>query len=246
MQDMRTFLKTIENEVLRQKSLSDKKTPTPAEVRNALNDFDCGTEFLRPMPGADRMYPETDLPLLKISRDFINECKKDLPRLRSDIAGELKEKGLSEEMVKLLLKMNKVDEFKDLLNLYDKVNFVAKLMLLFPKEIASKEGKSLEEVDNILNDYHADILNMLRDKKIDEGDVKEIIIRLVRGDNFDDAVRIEKKDVGEVEEKILKIIKEKPGLNANAYMGLVMKEMKGKIDGKTAMEVINKLIVGGR
>jgi len=40
----------------------------------------------------------------------------------------------------------------------------------------------------------------------------------------------------------LKIIKSKPGLNVNAYMGLVMAEMKGKINGKEAMEIINKLI----
>ena len=40
--------------------------------------------------------------------------------------------------------------------------------------------------------------------------------------------------------KIMKIIKGKPGLAANAYMGLVMKEFKGKIDGKQAMSLIAK------
>ena len=48
--------------------------------------------------------------------------------------------------------------------------------------------------------------------------------------------------INEIEEKFLKIIEEKPGLNANAYMGLVMKEFKGKIDGKIAMEIIKKLV----
>ena len=57
------------------------------EVRNALADG--GSEFLRPMPGSDRMYPETDLPLLKISRDIINNAKKDLPKLRSVVQDEL-------------------------------------------------------------------------------------------------------------------------------------------------------------
>jgi glutamyl-tRNA(Gln) amidotransferase subunit E len=203
---------------------------------------DGSSEFLRPMPGADRMYPETDLPLLKISRDFINEVKKTLPKLRSDIAGELKEKGLSEEMIKLLLKMDKVEEFKDMLNLYNKINFVAKMMLLFPKEIASKEGKSFEEVEERLNDFYSDILILIRDKKIQEGDVKDILIKLVKGEDFKSAVKVEKREIGEVEEKILKIIKDKPGLNANAYMGLVMKELRGAIDGKMAMEIINKLL----
>src|SRR3989344_4463932 len=112
VQDMKMFVKIIENEVLRQKKLSDEGKPTKAEVRNALPTG--LTEFIRPMPGADRMYPETDLPLLKISRDFLNEIKKELPKLKSEIEGELKKIGLSKEMIKLLLKQNKIEEFKNL------------------------------------------------------------------------------------------------------------------------------------
>ena len=240
VQDMRMFVRTIENEVLRQKKLQEDGKPTKAEVRNALAD---GTsEFLRPMPGADRMYPETDLPLLKISREFINEVKKNLPKLRGDIEQELIKEGLSEEMIKLLLKQNKIDEFKNLAKIYNNSNFVARLMLIYPKEIASKTGKKLEQIENKILDFYGDILRALKNKKILEGDVKEILIKIAKGESFEDAVSIEKVEHSEIEEKILKIIKSKPGLNANAYMGLVMKEFKGKVDGKIAMGIINKLI----
>ena len=40
----------------------------------------------------------------------------------------------------------------------------------------------------------------------------------------------------------MKIIKEKPGLSLNAYMGLIMKEFKGRISGKEAIEIIKKYI----
>ena len=43
-------------------------------------------------------------------------------------------------------------------------------------------------------------------------------------------------------EKIMNIIKENPGLSENAYMGTVMKELKGKISGKDATDIINRLI----
>jgi len=89
---MKIFVKIIENEVLRQKKLSDAGKPTSSEVRNALPTG--LTEFIRPMPGADRMYPETDLFLLKISREFLNEIKKDLPKLKSEIEGELNKNGI--------------------------------------------------------------------------------------------------------------------------------------------------------
>lgn len=240
VQDMRTFIKTIENEVLRQKELYDEGTPTQPEVRNALPDS--SSEFLRPMPGADRMYPETDLPLLKLSRDFIDSLKKDLPKLRSESAGELRERGLSEEMVKLILGEDKIEELKSLAEIYSNLNFIAKMIVLFPKEIASKENKTLEEVEEQVMDYYGDILRLLNKKKIVEGDVKDILINLVKGMDFKEAIKIEKVDNSEIEEEILKIIKEKPGLNANAYMGLVMAKFKGKINGKQAMDVINKLM----
>jgi Glu-tRNA(Gln) amidotransferase subunit E-like FAD-binding protein len=240
VQDMKMFLKVVENETLRQKELSDNKKPTVSEVRNALAD---GTsEFLRPMPGADRMYPETDLPLLKISRDFINECKKDLPKLRSEVQEELKKKGLNEDMIKLLFKLNRVEEFKNLLDVIDKPQLVAKLILLYPKEIASKVGKSFEEVDKKLIEFYGDVLIALNKKKISEGDIKDILVKLVNGESFESAIKIEKKDLGEIEEKILKIIKSKPGLNPNAYMGLVMKEFKGQVNGMEVMNVIQKFI----
>jgi len=194
VQDMKIFVKIIESEVLRQKKLSDAGKPTSSEVRNALPTG--LTEFIRPMPGADRMYPETDLFLLKISREFINEIKKELPKLKSEIEGELNKTGLSQEMIKLLLNQNKVDEFKNLLN----------------------------------------------KKKISESDVKEILTKFAKGENFENAIKIEKTDSGEIEEKIMKLIREKPGLSENAYMGLVMTEMKGKIDGKTAKDIIKKFV----
>jgi Glu-tRNA(Gln) amidotransferase subunit E-like FAD-binding protein len=240
VQDMRTFIKTIESEVVRQKYLEENNNPTPAEVRNALPDL--SSEFLRPMPGADRMYPETDLPLLKISRYFLNEIKKDLPKLRTEIAGELKSRGLNEEMIKLVLSEDKIEELKSLADIYQDINFIAKMILLFPKEIASKENKSLEEVEEVVLDYYGDILRLLNKKKISEGDVKDILMKIVRGESFEKAIAIEKADNSEMEGEILKMIKEKPGLNANAYMGLVMGKFKGKINGKEAMEIINKLI----
>ena len=38
----------------------------------------------------------------------------------------------------------------------------------------------------------------------------------------------------------MKLIKSKPGLSSNAYMGLIMQNFKGKISGKEAMDLINK------
>ncbi len=241
VQDMNIFIKTIENEIERQKDLSDKKKPTKSEVRNALPD--ATTEFLRPMPGAERMYPETDLPLLKISRDLINNVKKNLPKLRSEIEKELKIKGLSQEMIKLLFRRNKLEEFREFLRVVNKPNLVAKTFLIFPREIARHENISVEKIKKILiKDVFIFILESLKKGKISESQIKQVLERVVKGESLREAVKFEKGKIKFIEEKIIKLIKKKPGLSINAYMGLIMKEFKNKISGKEAMAIIKKYI----
>ena len=240
-QDPKTMEKCVETEILRQKSFLDKGKENPSEVRNALPDGT--TEFLRPIPGAARMYPETDLPLLHISKDFIDSVKKNLPRLRNEIEGELMKQGLGEEMIKLIFKNGKLDEYKELYSIYGNPKLISKLLLLFPKEIAKKENKSIGKIEKILTrDVLNFILESVYDEKIQEKDVKFVLEKVFSGIPVQDAIKLDKKDFAEAEEKIMKIIKDKPGLSENAYMGLVMKEFKGIITGEEAMDIIRKFV----
>jgi glutamyl-tRNA(Gln) amidotransferase subunit E len=232
--------KTINNEIERQQFILKSGKRIHGEVRNALADGT--TEFLRPMPGADRMYPETDLPLLKISKDLINEARKTLPRLREDIEEDLKKIGLNEEMIKLLFKQNKIEEFKEMLEIFNEPSLVSKILLVYPKEIASHKKKSVEEILEILNkDIMIFIVESLKKKKISREQVKNVLERISDGEEPEKAIEL-KKHEGNIEEEVMNIIKSKPGLSENAYMGLVMKELKGKINGKEAMEIIRKLV----
>ena len=65
--------------------------------------------------------------------------------------------------------------------------------------------------------------------------------KIVRGEEMKKAIEFEEK-AENAEEEILKIIKEKPGLSENAYMGLVMKEMRGKVNAGEVMGIIRKLM----
>jgi Glu-tRNA(Gln) amidotransferase subunit E-like FAD-binding protein len=239
VQNMKTFIKTIENEVERQKN-NIKIKRLFSEVRRV--NIDSNSEFLRPVPGAARMYPETDLPLLKISRKLIDNAKKNLPELRTDIEDELKQKGLNSEMIKLLLKQNKLEEFKQLLEIIPKPKLIAKILLIFPKEISSHKKISIERINKILEEQIFDVLSLVKKEKISESQIKHILEEIIEGKNLEEAVKNEEVDMLDVEERILRIIKSKQGLSEKAYMGLVMKELKGKIDGKKAFEIIKKYL----
>ncbi len=234
-QDIRNIERAIKIEVERQTDLIEEGKSVP-EVRMVLPDGK--TKFLRPLPGAARMYPETDLPLLKISRQMINEVKKNLPKSRKDVKEELEREGLNEEMISLLFKRNKLDEFKELLKIIEKPKLIAKILLIFPKDIARRKKMNLEKVEKILEDKFSDVLLSVKKGKISESHVKSVLENMVEGKGF----KAKKADVSVVEEKIRKMIKEKPGLSEKAYMGLVMKEFKGKIPGREASEIIKKYI----
>ena len=233
------MVKTIALEVERQKKLIDHGKKVKKEVRNAL--VDGTTKFLRPMPGAARMYPETDLPLLEISRNLINDVKKTLPRLRKDIKKDFEKIGLNKEMINLLFKQNKLNEFKDFLKVLNNPNLIAKVLLIFPKEIAKHKNLKVEQVEKKLDSFIFPILNLVKNKKLASEQVKPVLIQLIEGKKLEDILK-NKENKLNLEEEVLKIIKQKPGLSEKAYMGLIMKGFKGQINGKEAMEIIHNFL----
>jgi len=236
-QDPKMMTKTVELEIERQKKEMESKKKLLGEVRKANDD---GTSsFLRPMPGAERMYPETDLPLLKISRDFVNEVRNSLPKLREDIRGELKQKGLNDEMIKLVISSGMLEEFEALLKIYNNSVFVAKVLFIMPKEIASHNNVS-EDIFNV--DVVGTVLEAVASKRILEEDVKGIMEKIAKNIPISDALKVEKKDLGEIESEIAKIVKEKPGLSMGGYMGLVMAKFNGKVNGKDVSDILKKLV----
>ena len=64
--------------------------------------------------------------------------------------------------------------------------------------------------------------------------------RIASGIDAEKSIEFEEHDAHDLEERVLKIIREKPGLSENAYMGLMMKEFKGKVDAKSLMEMIRR------
>lgn len=236
-QDSRIMVKTVELEVERQKEdiLNEKLI---SEVRNA--NADGTTTFLRPMPGASRMYPETDLPLLKIKKEVIDESKKTLPKLRSEVRGELTRRGLAEEQVKILLKENKLEEFKEFLNIIDNPKFIFKILIEIPKEIASHEKINVE--DKLTFDVIESIVICVKENKIENHDIKHVMEEIVKGKTLQDAIKLEKIDLSEIEAEIAKIVKEKQGLSIGGYMGLIMSRFKGKVSGKEAADILKKLL----
>ena len=220
VQDLRNIPKIIENEIKRQLSIIESGKKVKKEVRKINDDLE--TDFLRPMPGASRMYVETDTPEID-TKELIKEIK--MPNLISDNVKELVKKGLREDLA-----MEAVKNDIDLENYGMDIRLVADVLIEKPKEIKKRFNLNAkrENLDKVLE--------LLKGRKINKDVIVDVIVD-IENDKFDIS-RYEKIDEKIIENEIKNLVKN--NLSVNAIMGILMGKYKGKISGKELIEIIKR------
>ena len=204
-------------------------------VRKAESDFT--NTYLRPMPGADRMYPETDIRSIKVTKGLLDSIE--LPELLDDKAKKLEKYSLDKELAKKIAKQDKVDFFEDLFKKLKnlKPSFVVDTFASIRKQL-NKEFKIEEQ--KISDENITKVLELINDSKLSNNNLAEALVDIVNDDFNPEKYKATSDN--DLEKEIEKIVKSKPGLNPGAYMGLVMAKFQGKIDGKKAMEILKKYL----
>ncbi len=231
-QDLRSIPKVIEKEVERQIKLKKKE---PSEVRRV--EVGGSTSFLRPMPGAARMYPETDVVPLKVD---ISKIKDELPELIHKKAERFEKLGLSSDLSTALSKSNKVDMFDKFVKEFSNVKpaFIASTLISTTKEIKRKYNA---DIDKLTDTEFEEIFKALNDNKIGKNIVMDILIDYASG-KFESIDKYHSASEDDLEKEVKKIVDGKLGLSIGAYMGLIMAKYKGKVDGKRVMEILKELV----
>jgi len=231
-QDIKSIVKTMDNEVKRQ--LKDRKGE--AHVRKANSDFT--TSFLRPMPGAARMYPETDVAPIKIDKERLD--KIGTVELISDKTEKLVEKhSITGDLAKGLAKTGKLEVFEEFVKKFKNVKpaFIASTLVSTVKEISRKFEV---DVDKLTEKEFEEIFSYLDSGKISKDVVMDVLIDYAKG-SFDLDKYAAGSDI-DLDGEIKKIVESKPGLSIGAYMGMIMGKFKGKVDGKKVMEILRKYV----
>ena len=225
-QDLRSIQVVIEKEIERQL----KEKPLKGEVRKV--NIDNTTSFLRPMPGADRMYVETDHPSILVSKDKLKRIV--LPELISEKVAKLEKKfNLRRSIIQEVIERN-----IDLENLSKKYKnlepkLIAEILIEMPKEIKSRFN--LEH--RISNSFFEELFDNLNKKNISKEAVVDILAAHCKGEHVDFS-SFKKVSDKEIEVEIKKLSNK--NLPANALMGILMKKYRGRVDGKKLFELINK------
>jgi Glu-tRNA(Gln) amidotransferase subunit E-like FAD-binding protein len=150
VQDLRNMPQIVELEVKRQQEELKSKKKVEGHVRNVLPDLT--TKFLRPMPGAARMYPETDLPYYYLDRSQI--AKLELAETPEEIKRNLEKLDLSQDLVSQLSTSEDLPVFRKFHERFPKLNanLIATTIIVTPKEVRRKLQKpDFELSDEILD-----------------------------------------------------------------------------------------------
>jgi len=210
----------------------------PEETRDPLPDGT--TAYSRPLPGRERMYPETDVPPFPITNSLMLEVEKQLPEYPDEIIKRLREEhSLSKEQAETLVKNGYDIDFDGMIKAGISPKLAARTLIHTLPELES-EGL---DVSQLKLPILIDLLFRVESGAFAKEAVPMLLRRMVeQHEGIEEAIgRLDLSGVGEseVENVIDKLLEEKRALVlergercVSPLMGLVMKELRGKADGK--------------
>jgi len=218
----------------------------PAETRTAKDDGT--TRYMRPRPGAARMYPETDIPSQTITDQLVDKIKTDLPEpAEIKLARLIKQYNLNEKLAKQLVDSEYSTLFEATANESGVAGSTVAAFLTETVKALKREGL---EVENVTDDQ---ILSMF--KAVGSGELaKEAVANVFRwfskneGEPLQSAVvalglkMFTASELASIIDRIVALNKQQiDKLGKNAFgmlMGAVMKEVRGKANP----ELVSKLL----
>ena len=238
------------------KRIQDAVNGVPAETRAATQDGE--TVFLRPRPGASRMYPETDIPSIsvipeevKLARDTANATKswdESITEIQQkyDLNFQLSEQIFDSEYMEMFEKICE--------NKKNSPNFVASILC---SSITNLERKGHDAM--LLKPEHIiESFELLASGKIPKESLEIIFESIMSGKSENVSIAMQSTDVSSMDEgelngildKIIQnnieLVKKLGDQAITTLMGLAMKEVRGKASGKMVNDLLHKKILDSK
>lgn len=227
--------------------LIEAKNGVPAETRLATQTGE--TVFLRPRPGASRMYPETDIPPISVTLNEIKRAKENIPKSWDESLLELQKKyDLNLQLSEQIFDSHYIELFETIVNDI-KINptFVASILC---SSITKLERNGLNS-KLLKNEEIVKSFQLLEEGKVAKESIEIIFENIMSGKSSttEEALKtasLESLDSEKLESTIKRIIENNEEIIKNQkersigpLMGIAMKELRGKASG----EMINKLLL---
>ncbi len=227
-------------------------THIPSETRGAFPDGT--THYLRPRPGAARMYPETDVPPVPITMDHLKRLKETLPEpLEVRLSRLMKKYGLNKKLAAQVL-------ISDYSEVFETVASTTRISPSFIAATLTETFRSMKRDGIALHILSEDVIQDLF-SFIDSGNVAkeaipELLVWMVKHENMvlNDAVKalglrmVTEKKLREIVDRVIRdnedLILERRVTALGPLMGIIMKELRGKADAEKISQLLKSGIEG--
>ena len=227
--------------------IKNAKNGPLAETRAATPTNE--TIFLRPRPGASRMYPETDIPTIKVSNNELGNAISMIPKSWEETILQIQNKyKINEQLSEQIFDSEYFELFEKICK-NDKAspNFVASVLCSTITNLQRNDFDASLLKDNEI----FDTFNLLNDNKISKESIEIIFKQIMSGKAVSVSEAIQNASIksltAEELNKILDVIvednldriKEDGMRSLSSLMGLAMKQVRGQASGN----LVNKLLL---
>ncbi|MFX1604864.1 MAG: Glu-tRNA(Gln) amidotransferase subunit GatE [Promethearchaeota archaeon] len=220
----------------------------PAETRTPLPD--ATSKYARPRPGSSRMYPETDVRPVKITKSRLKTIKKNMPEtIENREKRFIKDYKLSQDLAYQITRSQNLDLFEQIV----KETKVSPTMVAATLEntVVSLHRDQVP-TENLDDNHFLELFKSIAKKAISSEAIPTILTFFANQPKSSIEMAIESTGLGmvtsdEVEETIKKIVSEREDFileqregSIGGLMGIAMKELRGKANGKMVKDLLIK------
>jgi Glu-tRNA(Gln) amidotransferase subunit E-like FAD-binding protein len=237
VQRLSLISKVIEKEVERQLELIKQGKKIEKETRAAKEDGT--TVFLRPLPGAGRMYPETDIKPIN-TKEILE--KLEIPEPLTKIIERYEKKyKLSKDLINNLIKSDYFFFFEEVVKICKNLepSIIASILTSILKEIERKEKTEIKISEERLIEF----FKALNEKRILKEASYEILKEMNKSNESLEKI-VEKLNLKPLsKEEVIEIIKDvlRSEKNEKKALGIVISKIRGKYDINDAIKLFEEI-----
>jgi glutamyl-tRNA(Gln) amidotransferase subunit E len=220
----------------------------PAETRTAKDDGT--TRYMRPRPGAARMYPETDIPAQQITQELVEKVRANLPEpAEKKLARLMKQYNLNEKLGKQLADSEYNLLFEEIAK---ESGVAASTVAAFLTETVKSLRREGVEIQNVSEDQIKSLFATVGSGELAKEAIADVFNWLSKNEckTVKDATAalglkmFTEADLEPIVDRIIaanKAVIEKQGKAAfGMLMGVVMKEVRGKANPELVSKILKQ------
>jgi len=221
-------------------------TGVPAETRAAKEDGT--TRYMRPRPGAARMYPETDIPPQPVTDEFVEQVRSKLPEPgEKKVARLMKQYMLNEKLAKQLTDSGYSFFFEEIVR---ETGVQASTVAVFLTETLKAMKRDGVQTENVSEDQLKSVFNAVGSGELAKGGITDVFTWLSKNEakTVQDAIQalglkmFTEAELTPIIDRVIAANKQQVDKLGNGAYGMIIGAVMREAHGKANPELVAKIL----